>query len=548
LLFWHRNQDRETAALILSKSTLVKRNRNAYRKAAYIEKMANEHGPSDLNKEDPLESLLDDETDEEFGAPRFQEHFADSLTPAVLKDWSARDFASIYIRFRPHLERHAKRFLVNPSQVEEVVQDAFLYLMTTLPELDSELGVLKFLKWKTRLLALDVIRANSRVSIAPFDVQREFEADIPEMGQELERADDAAIVSLALAKLQPRHREALIATLYEEKSAEVVSAQMGLSENAFRQLLFRSRAAFKKALIGEAEISGLSMSEVLSVAARKAAAESGKLASVAGAFLLVLALSFGVIPNLTSNVSEETVSLPQSASAESQGIDHSSPAPAGESSESDQNTSGEPQPIEAEALLEPATSATLTSETQIPSENDVLAQATQDVVLTEPVAQAAESQPQDSAARVLATSNLREAMGSSTAVKLASLGNTALPAGNYGPKGSLKINTGSGFTGAIDYDLYSETGIDRVWFIITVDRQEFISAPNVTFAQKTLNQDGTTTVSYIATDLLIGDKSGEYDFIAINDTVVSRSAVTANLVFDSEGSLIKSSISLTPRT
>jgi protein-L-isoaspartate O-methyltransferase len=178
----------------------------------------------------------------------------------------------------------------------------------------------------------------------------------------------------------------------------------------------------------------------------------------------------------------------------------------------------------------------------------VLAQATQDVVLAEPVAQAAESQPQDSAARVLATSNLREAMGSSTAVKLASLGNTALPAGNYGPKGSLKIDTGSGFTGAIDYDLYSETGIDRVWFIITVDGQEFISAPNVTFAQKTLNQDGTTTVTYIATDLLIGDKSGEYDFIAINDTVVSRSAVRANLVFDSKGSLIESSISLTPRT
>jgi RNA polymerase sigma-70 factor (ECF subfamily) len=509
--------------------------------------MAEFDDSTDLNQEDPLESLLDDETDEEFGLPRFQEHFADSLNPAVLKDWSAKDFASIYVRFRPHLERHAKRFLVNPSQVEEVVQDAFLYLMTTLPELDSELGVLKFLKWKTRLLALDVIRANSRVSIAPLHEQREFEADIPEMGQELERADDAAIVSLALAKLQPRHREALIATLYEEKSAEVVSAQMGLSENAFRQLLFRSRSAFKKAFIGEAEISGLSMSEVLSVAARKAAAESGKLASVAGAFLFVLALSFGVIPNLASNISEETVSLPQSASAEGQGIDPSSPAPVGGSSESDQNTSGEPQPTEAEALLEPATSATLTSETQTPSENDVLAQANQDAVSAETVSQAAESQLEESAARVLAASNLRQAMGAASAVKLASFDSGASLMNDYGPRGSLKIDTGSGLAGSIEYDLYSETGIDRAWFTITVDGQEFISAPKVAFAQKTLNQDGTTTLSYIATDLLIGDKSGDYDFIAMNDTVVSRSALRATLVFDSEGSIIDSSISLTPR-
>ena len=253
-------------------------------------------------REDPLEQLLDQETDEEFGLPEFKEHFADTLTPAVLKDWTAADFASIYVRFRPHLERHARRFLVNPSQVEEVVQDAFLYLMTTLPELDSELGVLKFLKWKVRLLCLDVIRINSRASFAPIDEQPEMAAQTPEMSQSMERADDAAIVALALAKLQPRHREVLIASIYEEKATDVVAAQMGLSENATRQLLFRARSSFKKALIGEADTAGLSVGQILSLAARKAAAESGKYISAAGAFLLVLAVSFGILPNISQPV------------------------------------------------------------------------------------------------------------------------------------------------------------------------------------------------------------------------------------------------------
>ncbi len=167
-----------------------------------------------LGHEDPMEYLLDEESDEEFGLPQIKER----LEPAKLKDWTASDFASIYVRFRPHLERHAKRFLVNPTQVEEVVQDAFLYLMTTLPELDSEIGVLKFLKWKTRLLALDVIRVNSRASFAPIDEVPEMAAKVDDFNQELERADDAAIVAMAMAKLNPRHREALIATLYEEKS------------------------------------------------------------------------------------------------------------------------------------------------------------------------------------------------------------------------------------------------------------------------------------------------------------------------------------------
>lgn len=248
--------------------------------------------------EDPLEALLDEESDEEFGLPEFRSHFADDLQPAKLKDWTAQDFASIYVRFKPHLDRHARRFLRDQIQVEEVVQDAFLYLMTTLPELDSELGVLKFLKWKVRLLSLDVIRASSRNRNVPIGENEEFESKGPTASEQVERAEDAAIVQMALAKLQPRHREVLIATVYEEKATEVVAAQMGLSENATRQLVFRARSAFKRALIGEAETAGLSMGQILSIAARKAAKDAGKQIAAVGTFLLVLITGFALWPRL----------------------------------------------------------------------------------------------------------------------------------------------------------------------------------------------------------------------------------------------------------
>ena len=248
--------------------------------------------------EDPLEALLDEESDDEFGLPEFRSHFADDLKPAKLKDWTAQDFASIYVRFKPHLDRHARRFLRDQIQVEEVVQDAFLYLMTTLPELDSELGVLKFLKWKVRLLALDVIRASARNRNVPIAENEEFEAKGLSAPEQVERAEDAAIVQMALAKLQPRHREVLIATVYEEKATEVVAAQMGLSENATRQLVFRARSAFKRALIGEAETAGLSMGQILSIATRKAAQEAGKQIAAVGTFLLVLITGFALWPRL----------------------------------------------------------------------------------------------------------------------------------------------------------------------------------------------------------------------------------------------------------
>lgn len=249
-------------------------------------------------QEDPLEALLDEEPDVEFGLPEFRSHFADDLKPAKLRDWTAQDFASIYLRFKPHLDRHARRFLRDQIQVEEVVQDAFLYLMTTLPELDSELGVLKFLKWKVRLLALDVIRAGSRSRTVPIAENEEFESQDTSAPEQVERAEDAAIVQMALAKLQPRHREVLIATVYEEKATEVVAAQLGLSENATRQLVFRARSAFRRALIGEAETAGLSISQILSIAARKAAKEAGKQIAAVGTFLLVLITGFALWPRL----------------------------------------------------------------------------------------------------------------------------------------------------------------------------------------------------------------------------------------------------------
>jgi RNA polymerase sigma-70 factor (ECF subfamily) len=262
---------------------------------------------SQLYAEDPLEALLDEQSDEDFGDLELKERAG---KPVKLAEWSAQDFSSIYLRFRPHLERHARRFLRNPSQVDEVVQDAFLYLMVSLPELDSEIGVLRFLKWKTRLLALDVIRASGRAYINSIDDVQEPESNDPEVSTNLEQQDDAAVVRLALSKLNPRHREVLIASMYEEKSTEQIAAQVGLSENATRQLIFRARAAFKKALIGDIDTTGMSAAAILSVAARKAASEGKKVGAAALTLIALVVMSLTVFPGLNRATTDQMAEAP----------------------------------------------------------------------------------------------------------------------------------------------------------------------------------------------------------------------------------------------
>lgn len=88
----------------------------------------------------PLNSWLDAEPEEQFGAPEIRDRFdpaADENVDRSLENWSGQDFASLYFLIRPHLKRHARRYLYNPVQAEEVVQYSLLYSVTSLPELDS---------------------------------------------------------------------------------------------------------------------------------------------------------------------------------------------------------------------------------------------------------------------------------------------------------------------------------------------------------------------------------------------------------------------------
>ena len=469
---------------------------------------------------------IEDESDEEFGMPELRVHLADSLTPAVLKDWTAADFASIYVRFRPHLERHARKFLNNHSQVEEVVQEAFLYLMTTLPELDSELGVLKFLKWKTRLLALDVIRANSKVTLAPIDESPDLASNDPELSQDMERAEDAGIVALALSKIQPRHREAIIATLYEEKSADVVAAQMGLSENAFRQLLFRARSSFRKALVGEAETQGKSISEILSIAARKAAKESGKYISAAGAFLLVLAVSIGVLPNLSTSVQEEIISAPTTAAPTEEPVEPAAPS------------EPEPAPSEPEQIAE------------APAEQPAQVETVSAQAPTEPVVVAAAqiSDPEPELVLNEERRVLEEFIGEFlTMDAIEEINSGKNFAQVSAQKGAVTLSNGTGLNASVAYDTRSEQGIQYVSFLVELDGVEFAVAPERWLAEKVVQPNGITEMTFVATDLLVGDITGNFDYIVVENSILYDGAARLKLVVDAQGALVSSSLSILPR-
>jgi hypothetical protein len=252
---------------------------------------------------------------------------------------------------------------------------------------------------------------------------------------------------------------------------------------------------------------------------------------------LVLAVSVGVIPNLASTTSEEIISQPAIVSEDSAAPNTVSP-----------NKAPLESPVtDPETAQAPSTTISLDEAADNQGAEVVNVSDAQTALTPEnSVDSSTELPSEESIQRSLVVESLQETLNGTAAVTLASpsVGSSAI--GSLTP-GYVELSTGSGLTGQVSFDAASKNGIQSAWLKISVGGKNFIAVPNVSFSQKTIRQDGSMLIEYIATDLLIGDASGEFDFVALNDTVVSRSEIRVNLILDSNGELLRSSLSMTPR-
>jgi len=447
----------------------------------------------------------------------------DSEHRVILKNWSAQDFANIYVRFRPHLITHARKFLREETQAEEVVQDAFLYLMTALPELDSELGVLRFLKWKTKMLCLDIIRSsraglNNNMVPLPEEIRDETQPL-----DSLERADDAAIIRLALAKLNPRQREALIATTFEEKSISTVAEDLQLSPNASRQLLLRARSSFKVSLKSVLEERGVSLESFVS---GRFAKQLGLVSSIAGAFVL-----FGIANSGIFGLS----SIPQASLSQDSLLEVSSEArssaervegqatvpllgeqeePEPDSPEVGLNVSENLTKVDADYVLAVETESAGGSKTPPTSNLADGSESDQSQTLQQlAMSQVAGQEFLDSL--IAATSN-----GESKTVVEQNPGVLELEISNH-----ARLSVGYS-----DVDSYPT--VDFFWLTLSPDEKEIVGIPQ-TLHSTLLRDDTGSVLTLVATDFVLGDLGGHFGHIVNADSPLSFNGVL--LKFEIQG-------------
>ena len=227
------------------------------------------------------------------------------------------DFAGLYLRHRSSLAHHARGYLNDSRDVDEVVQDAFLRLFLALPELDTELQALAYCRRTITNLCIDRYRATQRrPRLVGLDSITEYQLADDEPSDPVVQAEDAVIVRTALSQLSALHREALVKREIEEKTVPVIAVELDIPAESVKHVLFRARRALRRLLVDTSVAPGAGAEQcgsLLRQTVRQTARDGGRVAALVAAVALALGLSAGPDLRMVPVVGNALAELPSLA-------------------------------------------------------------------------------------------------------------------------------------------------------------------------------------------------------------------------------------------
>ena len=150
--------------------------------------------------------------------------------------WTVANLGAFYAEHRTELLAHANRVLKDSAKAEEVTQDALIKFMLAAPELESTEHALSYLHRTIENLCIDLFRLEGRrpnlvlLDDATAEVEAAWQAD-GDHSSAISAAEDAAIIKLALSKLSPAERAALVMWEMEGRSTAEIAAELGIKES-----------------------------------------------------------------------------------------------------------------------------------------------------------------------------------------------------------------------------------------------------------------------------------------------------------------------------
>ena len=221
-------------------------------------------------------------------------------------------FETLYRRYFARLQRFCLKRVGDPHEAEEIAQEAFTRAYRALPDLTGER---RFYPWMTVIagrLCVDHHRRRGRTE--PTAV---VELGVVEGGQEaiVEQAD-FALLSTALDRLAPRHREVLEMREHRGLSYQQIADHYEVPLGTVEALIFRARKALKReflAVAGSDRMGGFAALPVFGGLLRHWGAVKAKVAGWASTLPPAIAPALGVAAVVGSAAVVGTAVIPDLA-------------------------------------------------------------------------------------------------------------------------------------------------------------------------------------------------------------------------------------------
>lgn len=162
-------------------------------------------------------------------------------------------FGELVARYEPKLMRYARKFLLDPDDAADIVQDVFLKSYENMRSFDA---TRRFSPWIYRIAHNEFVNALKRRESRGMIFTMDFDTLFPHLAA-AERSDTAALerdvreaLERHLAKIDAKYREPLILYYLEEMDYRMISEVLHIPVSTVGVRLSRGKAILKKLAAG----------------------------------------------------------------------------------------------------------------------------------------------------------------------------------------------------------------------------------------------------------------------------------------------------------
>jgi RNA polymerase sigma-70 factor (ECF subfamily) len=178
------------------------------------------------------------------------EEVTDEAITKRVQQGDVEAFALLMDRYEKKITRYARKFLSQPDDVKDIVQDVFVKAYVNIKSFDSSR---RFSPWIYRVAHNEFVNAlkkkkSEKVSFINFDVFFPHPAAKETADSDVGRGDLRRVLDGYLDKLPVKYREPLVLYYFEEMNYREIADVMRLPVSTVGIRLQRGKALLKKAI------------------------------------------------------------------------------------------------------------------------------------------------------------------------------------------------------------------------------------------------------------------------------------------------------------